>query len=82
LIIGGLNLLPRKRWNVYNLENREKVRKDNKLLRCTDANVFIKFYFFLYFKIILKIKKYYFNIFLNKKYFKKLIYSQTLSPAS
>ncbi|CAA7410816.1 unnamed protein product [Spirodela intermedia] len=25
---GGLNILPQKRWNVYNFENREKVRKD------------------------------------------------------
>ncbi|KAI4371443.1 hypothetical protein MLD38_019678 [Melastoma candidum] len=25
---GGLNILPQKRWNVYNYENREKVRKD------------------------------------------------------
>nr|DAD47803.1 TPA_asm: hypothetical protein HUJ06_017740 [Nelumbo nucifera] len=25
---GGLNILPRKRWNVYNYENREKVRRD------------------------------------------------------
>ncbi|TXG66571.1 hypothetical protein EZV62_007846 [Acer yangbiense] len=25
---GGLNILPQKRWNVYNYENREKVRQD------------------------------------------------------
>jgi len=25
---GGLNILPQKRWNVYNYENREKVRCD------------------------------------------------------
>ncbi|GMH09530.1 hypothetical protein Nepgr_011371 [Nepenthes gracilis] len=25
---GGLNILPQKRWNVYNFENREKVRRD------------------------------------------------------
>ncbi|KAI4317346.1 hypothetical protein L6164_025220 [Bauhinia variegata] len=25
---GGLNILPQKRWNVYNYENREKVRHD------------------------------------------------------
>ncbi|KAA8521396.1 hypothetical protein F0562_012042 [Nyssa sinensis] len=25
---GGLNILPQKRWNVYNYENREKVRPD------------------------------------------------------
>ncbi|KAF5189495.1 leukocyte receptor cluster-like protein [Thalictrum thalictroides] len=25
---GGLNILPQKKWNVYNFENREKVRKD------------------------------------------------------
>ncbi|KAM7497219.1 hypothetical protein LguiA_021633 [Lonicera macranthoides] len=25
---GGLNILPQKRWNVYNFNNREKVRKD------------------------------------------------------
>ncbi|KAJ7539579.1 hypothetical protein O6H91_11G100600 [Diphasiastrum complanatum] len=25
---GGLNILPQKRWNVYNFENRERVRKD------------------------------------------------------
>ncbi|KAJ6946531.1 hypothetical protein NC651_001301 [Populus alba x Populus x berolinensis] len=25
---GGLNILPQKKWNVYNYENREKVRKD------------------------------------------------------
>ncbi|KAK3434575.1 hypothetical protein EUGRSUZ_D02058 [Eucalyptus grandis] len=25
---GDLNILPQKRWNVYNYENREKVRKD------------------------------------------------------
>ncbi|KAK9143103.1 hypothetical protein Syun_012503 [Stephania yunnanensis] len=27
---GGLNILPQKRWNVYNFDNREKVRKDEK----------------------------------------------------
>ncbi|RWR88900.1 leukocyte receptor cluster member 1-like protein [Cinnamomum micranthum f. kanehirae] len=25
---GGLNILPQKSWNVYNYENREKVRRD------------------------------------------------------
>ncbi|XP_019236560.1 PREDICTED: uncharacterized protein C5E4.10c [Nicotiana attenuata] len=25
---GGLNILPQKRWNVYNYENREKVKRD------------------------------------------------------
>ncbi|KNA13514.1 hypothetical protein SOVF_116180 [Spinacia oleracea] len=25
---GGLNILPQKKWNVYNFDNREKVRKD------------------------------------------------------
>jgi hypothetical protein len=25
---GGLNILPQKRWNVYNFDNREKVQKD------------------------------------------------------
>uniref|UniRef100_A0A0D3HFG3 CBF1-interacting co-repressor CIR N-terminal domain-containing protein n=1 Tax=Oryza barthii TaxID=65489 RepID=A0A0D3HFG3_9ORYZ len=25
---GGLNILPQKRWNVYNFDNREKVRRD------------------------------------------------------
>lgn len=25
---GGLNILPQKKWNVYNYENREKVRQD------------------------------------------------------
>lgn len=25
---GGLNILPQKRWNVYNYDNREKVRRD------------------------------------------------------
>jgi hypothetical protein len=25
---GGLNILPQKRWNVYNFDNREKVRND------------------------------------------------------
>ena len=25
---GGLNILPQKSWNVYNWDNREKVRKD------------------------------------------------------
>ncbi|KAL1318153.1 hypothetical protein HN51_070425 [Arachis hypogaea] len=25
---GGLNILPQKRWNIYNYENREKVRRD------------------------------------------------------
>ncbi|KAL2642980.1 hypothetical protein R1flu_010567 [Riccia fluitans] len=25
---GGLNILPQKRWNVYNFENREKVKRD------------------------------------------------------
>jgi len=27
---GGLNILPQKRWNVYNFDNREKVEKDKK----------------------------------------------------
>lgn len=25
---GGLNILPQKRWNVYNFDNREKVKQD------------------------------------------------------
>lgn len=25
---GGLNILPQKRWNVYNYQNRIKVEKD------------------------------------------------------
>lgn len=25
---GGLNILPQKRWNVYNRDNREKVERD------------------------------------------------------
>ncbi|KAK1274340.1 hypothetical protein QJS04_geneDACA012411 [Acorus gramineus] len=25
---GGLNILPQKKWNVYNFDNREKVRRD------------------------------------------------------
>ena len=25
---GGLNILPQKRWNVYNFDNREKVKRD------------------------------------------------------
>ncbi|KAL6962432.1 hypothetical protein U1Q18_037390 [Sarracenia purpurea var. burkii] len=25
---GGLNILPQKRWNVYNYDNRERVRQD------------------------------------------------------
>ncbi|KAF6140394.1 hypothetical protein GIB67_013163 [Kingdonia uniflora] len=25
---GGLNILPQKKWNVYNFDNREKVKKD------------------------------------------------------
>jgi hypothetical protein len=29
---GGLNILPQKRWNVYNYDNREKVEKDQELL--------------------------------------------------
>jgi hypothetical protein len=27
---GGLNILPQKRWNVYNFDNRQKVEKDVK----------------------------------------------------
>lgn len=27
---GGLNILPQKRWNVYNRDNREKVEKDKR----------------------------------------------------
>lgn len=29
---GGLNILPQKRWNVYNHDNREKVDRDKKRL--------------------------------------------------
>lgn len=25
---GGLNILPQKKWNVYNRDNREKVERD------------------------------------------------------
>ena len=25
---GGLNILPQKKWNVYNYDNREKVEQD------------------------------------------------------
>lgn len=28
---GGLNILPQKKWNVYNWDNREIVEKDKKL---------------------------------------------------
>jgi len=28
---GGLNILPQKRWNVYNRDNREKVERDKRL---------------------------------------------------
>jgi uncharacterized protein (DUF885 family) len=27
---GGLNILPQKRWNVYNRDNKEKVERDQK----------------------------------------------------
>lgn len=27
---GGLNILPQKKWNVYNRDNREKVEKDKR----------------------------------------------------
>ena len=27
---GGLNILPQKKWNVYNRDNREKVDRDKK----------------------------------------------------
>lgn len=30
---GGLNILPQKKWNVYNYDNREKVEQDEKLLK-------------------------------------------------
>lgn len=30
---GGLNILPQKRWNVYNYNNRERVRKDKEKYR-------------------------------------------------
>ena len=25
---GGLNILPQKKWNVYNMDNRNKVERD------------------------------------------------------
>ncbi len=28
---GGLNILPQKKWNVYNYDNRDIVEKDKKL---------------------------------------------------
>lgn len=28
---GGLNILPQKKWNVYNRDNREKVEKDKRI---------------------------------------------------
>jgi len=30
---GGLNILPQKKWNVYNYENREIVARDERLVR-------------------------------------------------
>ena len=30
---GGLNILPQKKWNVYNPDNREKVAKDERQKR-------------------------------------------------
>jgi len=30
---GGLNILPQKRWNVYNYDNREIVNRDRKMVR-------------------------------------------------
>lgn len=29
---GGLNILPQKRWNVYNYDNRAKVERDKRKL--------------------------------------------------
>nr|XP_029144594.1 uncharacterized protein C5E4.10c-like [Arachis hypogaea] len=40
---GGLNILPQKRWNVYNYKNREKVRRDeeqatrNEQIKCDEV---------------------------------------------
>jgi len=28
---GGLNILPQKKWNVYNYDNRDIVEKDKKI---------------------------------------------------
>lgn len=30
---GGLNILPQKKWNVYNWDNRDKVKEDENLVR-------------------------------------------------
>ena len=30
---GGLNILPQKKWNVYNYDNREKVMKDREAIK-------------------------------------------------
>lgn len=30
---GGLNILPQKKWNVYNRDNRERVEKDIRLAK-------------------------------------------------
>ena len=30
---GGLNILPQKKWNVYNWENRNIVQKDIRIAR-------------------------------------------------
>jgi hypothetical protein len=34
---GGLRILPHKSWNVYNFDNRERVRKDEEKARETEA---------------------------------------------
>ncbi|XP_057730705.1 uncharacterized protein C5E4.10c-like [Arachis stenosperma] len=40
---GGLNILPQKRWNVYNYKNREKIRRDeeqatrNEQIKCDEV---------------------------------------------
>lgn len=35
---GGLNILPQKRWNVYNFDNRERVRKDEEAAAKKEAD--------------------------------------------
>jgi len=36
---GGLNILPQKKWNVYNYDNRAKVEEDEKLIHDTKARL-------------------------------------------